>query len=67
MPEVAGEAALAVNPYEEAEISMAMQQIWESEALRTKLVEAGKLQREKFSWDTTAQVVSGVLFGNCEF
>lgn len=64
MPEVAGDAALTVNPYEEAEISMAMQQIWESEALRGRLVEAGKLQREKFSWDTTAKVVSDVLFKN---
>ncbi|MEZ4687720.1 MAG: glycosyltransferase family 1 protein [Bacteroidia bacterium] len=66
MPEVAGDAALCVNPYETDEIQVAMRRIWESEALRTKLVEAGRQQRERFSWDKTAEAVSGVLFGNFE-
>ena len=54
MPEVAGEAALLVNPYSINEIAVAMKKVVEDSGLRTSLVEKGILQLEKFSWDKTA-------------
>lgn len=53
MPEVAGDAALLVNPNSADEISLAMKKIMD-ENLRKLLVEKGKLQVKKFSWDLTA-------------
>lgn len=54
MPEIAGEAALLVDPFSIQSISDGMQAIWKDETLRNNLVEKGKLQRQKFSWDKTA-------------
>ncbi len=57
MPEVAGEAALLVNPYSTTEIANAMQQIWQDAHLRSTLVIKGKKQRQHFSWQKAADVV----------
>jgi len=54
LPEVAGNAALFVDPYNVHAIMNAMKRIVEDDALRTDLIKAGKIQREKFSWDSTA-------------
>lgn len=61
MPEVAGEAAFLVNPFSEEEIGEAMLLLFENENLRGKLVQAGRLQREKFSWDKSATKISELL------
>lgn len=57
MPEVAGKAALLVNPMDISEIAEAMQQIAEDDALRAQLVAAGREQRKRFSWDETTQTI----------
>jgi glycosyltransferase involved in cell wall biosynthesis len=49
MPEVAGEAALLVNPYEVSQIAQAMHTLWQSPQQRSDLVTKGRIQREKFS------------------
>ena len=54
MPEVAGEAALIVDPYSVDEIATAMSKISTAEKLRAELIEKGKMQAQKFSWDKTA-------------
>ncbi len=54
MPEVAGDAALYVNPFNFEEIKNAMQKIYTDGQLRDDLINAGKIQRDKFSWDKTA-------------
>ena len=54
MPEVAGDAALYVEPCSENSISSAMNKIVDDKELRRVLVEKGRSQREKFSWDKTA-------------
>lgn len=54
MPEVVGKAAILVSPSETNEIIEAMQQIATDEALRKKLIEYGKKQKELFNWDNTA-------------
>jgi glycosyltransferase involved in cell wall biosynthesis len=53
MPEVAGEAALLVNPYDVDELSSALEQIMRDEDLRTKLIAKGLENSAKFSWDAT--------------
>lgn len=54
MPEVAGEAALLVNPFSIDSIKEAMLKIYSDTNLRAGLVEKGRIQREKFSWQKTA-------------
>lgn len=54
MPEVAGDAAILVDPFSIASISKAMIKISSDEVLRKKLIEKGNLQKQKFGWDKTA-------------
>ncbi len=62
MPEAAGDAALLVSPYSIDEISNAMQKMLEDAPFRNSLIEKGRKQIEKFSWDLTA----GKLWHCCE-
>lgn len=55
MPEAAGEAALLVNPASVHEISSAMKKIFDDAALRSSLIEKGRVQIKKFTWDLTAE------------
>lgn len=55
LPEIAGEAALQVNPFEVNEIKNAMLAVHQNNALKRSLIEKGKFQREKFSWDKSAE------------
>ncbi|MDX1942482.1 MAG: glycosyltransferase family 1 protein [Saprospiraceae bacterium] len=57
MPEVAGEAALLINPLEVFEIAKAMQLLYENPVLQQELINKGRVQREKFSWDKAAEIV----------
>jgi glycosyltransferase involved in cell wall biosynthesis len=57
MPEIAAEAALKVNPYDAASISLAMEDIVSSAVLRQQLVERGRERLRDFSWDKTAKIL----------
>lgn len=57
LPEVAGDAALLVNPYDINEITKALQALHENPALRQDLIMKGKIQRQKFTWEKAAKVV----------
>ena len=63
LPEVAGEAALLVDPLNIEELTGALLRVYEEEGLRCRLVEAGREQRRKFSWERTAEVVYKSLIG----
>lgn len=54
MPEVAGDAALLTDPYSIESIANAMVKINDDNKLRQQLVKAGKIQRQQFSWQQTA-------------
>jgi glycosyltransferase involved in cell wall biosynthesis len=54
MPEVAGDAALTVNPYDTKEIAQAMKKITFVPELRKKLIKKGFERGQMFSWDKTA-------------
>jgi len=57
MPEIAGDAALLVNPYNIFDIAEKMKVLFENEPLRRELIENGKMQVKKYSWDLTAKLL----------
>jgi len=57
MPEVAGEAAILVDPFDVESICAGLKKIYTDDELRLGLVELGALQKEKFSWDHTAALL----------
>jgi glycosyltransferase involved in cell wall biosynthesis len=57
MPEVAGDAALMVDPFNVEDIAGSMKKMWEDENLRTNLIEKGFVQKNLFSWKRTASLL----------
>lgn len=55
MPEVAGDAALFAYPFSIDSIVEAMTKIYDDQNLRKQIIEKGKIQRQKFSWDKTSE------------
>lgn len=54
MPEIAGDAALLVDPLNINEIAHAMETITFDKKVVQQLVQRGRLRKEIFSWDSTA-------------
>ena len=54
MPEVAGDAALIVNPYDEKSISQAIAGVCNDAQQRAKMIAAGLQRNREFNWDKTA-------------
>lgn len=63
LPEIAGDAALLVDPYEVDAIREGLEKIVSDTALRAELIERGLARARLFSWEKTAQMVQKVL--NC--
>jgi glycosyltransferase involved in cell wall biosynthesis len=57
MPEIAGDAALLVNPYDVGEIAQAMEQLYRDPLLRNTLIEKGKARKGLYTWDRTAELL----------
>jgi glycosyltransferase involved in cell wall biosynthesis len=53
-PEVAGDAALLVNPTDEAAVVAAMQQMSSDASLRYELIARGRERKSLFDWDAAA-------------
>jgi glycosyltransferase involved in cell wall biosynthesis len=56
MPEIGEDAVLYCDPDNADSIAKQMMQLYKDESLRTSLIEKGKLQAAKFSWDYTADL-----------
>lgn len=54
LPEVAGDAALLVDPYDTAAIADALDQLVNDDALRARLIAAGRQQIGHFTWTKAA-------------
>ena len=54
MPEVAGNAAILIDPFNVESIVAGMEKMVSDDALRRSLIQLGKLQKQKFTWDNTA-------------
>lgn len=57
LPEVCGDAALLVDPENVEEIAAAMSRISDNLELRSELIEKGKVQFKKFSWENSANAL----------
>ena len=57
MPEIAGDGAILVNPYSVAEISQAIERIYDDRVLRGILVEKGRLRQQAFTWNAVTDRV----------
>lgn len=57
MPEVAGDAALLVDPFKVEEIKEAMVKMYSSPDLRAELVKKGRERKQLFSWERTADLL----------
>lgn len=57
MPEVLGDAAILVNPENVFEIARGIKEALTDEPLRQQLIERGRAQAARFSWERTAREV----------
>jgi glycosyltransferase involved in cell wall biosynthesis len=61
LPEVAGDAAILVDPYETSAIADGMRELLTDEELRSRLSEAGLARAQQFTWAETARQTAKVL------
>jgi glycosyltransferase involved in cell wall biosynthesis len=61
LPEVAGDAALLVDPLDEAAITDALERLLGDAAFRRRLIAAGTQRLTAFSWETSARAHAEVL------
>ena len=61
LPEIAGGAALLVDPNSEQDIADALEILYRDSALRTDLIEKGRRRRSDFSWDAAAEQLYDLL------
>lgn len=64
IPEVAGDAAILVDPNSKEEIVHSMQSITNNQELRSDLIQKGKDRAKNFSWDTCATKTWNVIERN---
>jgi glycosyltransferase involved in cell wall biosynthesis len=57
LPEVGGDAVLYADPFDQRQIAEAMIKLYQDKELRESLIEKGFRQKEKFSWDKTADLL----------
>ena len=55
MPEVAGDAAILVDPFSVDSIKNALIEMYSNNKLRQTLIEKGRIQCRQFNWDKSAQ------------
>ena len=60
MPEVAGDAAILVNPHQEDAIAAAVQTLYQDPTYRHTLIEKGFQRAQQFTWQATAEKVAQV-------
>lgn len=61
MPEVGGDAAIYIDPYSIDSIVDALKLVTEDGVYRNQLISRAKVQKNKFSWDRTAEIIWHVL------
>lgn len=60
LPEVAGDAAIYCDPFSVEDIARGMHMITNPD-VRENLQQRGRIQRERYSWDRTAEVIGNYL------
>ncbi|GAB6060706.1 glycosyltransferase family 4 protein [Desulfonatronum parangueonense] len=62
LPEVAGDAALLVDPLDMEQLVQTMLHLAENPALRAEMGRKGRIQAEAFSWSRSAEIVRQAYF-----
>jgi glycosyltransferase involved in cell wall biosynthesis len=57
MPEIAGDAALMIDPFEVSSIANGMERLYRDASLREQLIEKGKARKAMYSWDKSADLL----------
>jgi glycosyltransferase involved in cell wall biosynthesis len=60
MPEIAGNAALLVDPYNTEEITSAMIKVYKNEILKNNMIQSGLTRAARFSWRSMAENVLNI-------
>jgi len=60
LPEVVGDAAYTVPPYEVADLAVAIDRLLDEPAERERLIALGHARAEQFSWRRAAEQTVGV-------
>lgn len=60
LPEVAGDAALLVDPLDADELGNAMKRVLQDEGLRNEMSQKGRSWSARFSWEETARITRSV-------
>lgn len=55
LPEVGGEAAIYVDAYNTEQLVSEMERVLTNDTLRAEMIKKGFVQKDKFSWDKTAE------------
>ncbi|HSN11816.1 MAG TPA: glycosyltransferase family 1 protein, partial [Propionibacteriaceae bacterium] len=63
LPEVCGDAAVLVDPLDTDELAARLEEVLEDADLRASLAAAGLANAARYSWDTAADLLDGVLTG----
>lgn len=61
MPEIAGDAAFLVDPYDESAIALGLQRIYENADLRNDLIAKGRMRKLAFDWNTAAEEIYQII------
>lgn len=61
MPEVAGDAAITIDPNDVEDLASGMEKIYKNEALHADLSKKALLQSQKFDWAASAKLLYGSL------
>lgn len=62
LPEVVGDAALMVSPFDASQLAEALEKVLSNSALRQKMVASGYKQVKKFNWYRVARNILGVYY-----
>ena len=61
IPEIAGEAALLIDPTDITAMSNAMQRLIDAPSLRQQLIESGRVRASQFNWQFSAKLMLTLL------
>jgi glycosyltransferase involved in cell wall biosynthesis len=60
LPEIAGDAAVLVDPFDSAALAQAIHALLTNPAQQAELIEKGAIRAEAFSWEKTAQATLNI-------
>lgn len=61
LPEIAGDAALLVDPFSVPEIAEGLEALWKNPALGQQLIEKARQRRDSFSWNKASDTIYQIL------